>query len=339
MTYRLGQVVSGQAESYHYGHVKKVKKRWPRVLAIFALLVSLPCGGVWLASNNFAIQPEQVSAATDTVSQPEPVVEEPEQLPQTGPGSETNAEVQRFLHEWIQTNGKDRWGVYVEQIGQNRQIASVNADRQFELASLYKLFIPSVLATQVPIGEWAKTRTSNEEGRTIDRCVTDMLRVSDNTCGEALAARVSWSALDKYAQTSGYVFTHLNTTDYLKGTSRDTAALLKDLQAGRGFDPAVKDKMLSVMKEQRYNRGIPAGCQGCVVYNKTGDMNGSRHDAAIIEYEGKTYVLVIMSKGGSYQKIADLTQGILSKFKVPTSAQPATNTNSSSSPVLQQATH
>lgn len=319
MTYRQGRILDRRTEgySYYHGHLIKPKRKLPRALFALAMLILLPCFGVWLATNNFSTQPEQVLAETNPTAQALPVQQEPEKLPQVGPGSDTNAAVQRYLHEWTTENKKTKWAVYAEQIGPTKQVASVNADRQFGIGSLYKLFIPNALASSVPTEQWAKMQTSASEGRSIERCVSDMLRSSDNSCGEALAERIGWGTLNEQTRSNGYVFTNLNSTDYLKGTARDMATLLKDIQNKNGFSDQVRNRMLTAMKEQRLNKGIPAGCTGCVVYNKTGDADGFRNDAAIIERNGKTYVIVILSEGGSYQQIAELTKGILDKFEVP----------------------
>jgi hypothetical protein len=45
----------------------------------------------------------------------------------------------------------------------------------------------------------------------------------------------------------------------------------------------------------------------CEVANKTGDLSNVRHDAAIINDNGSTYALVIMTNGASYAQIAQLT--------------------------------
>ena len=67
---------------------------------------------------------------------------------------------------------------------------------------------------------------------------------------------------------------------------------------------------MDILKVQTWRKGIPAGCSGCIVYNKTGDLGFVRHDAAIVESPKAKYILAIFTDGASYSEIAQLTQRI-----------------------------
>ena len=314
MVYNRGHVLRGPDATYANGRVIKKKSQTKSVIFYVGLLVLSPCIGVWLARYNISTQPEQVYAATEQApAVSKPLVTEPP-LPQKAPDSETNPAVQRYLHQWVSDHGDASWGVYVEQLGAQRQLASVNADRQFDIASLYQLFLLRPMLDSMPSAKWAST-ASSEGGRTIDRCAQDILKFSDNTCANAFVDRIGWPGIEKQTADAGYVFTHLAGIDNVSGTARDAASVIKDIYSGNGYDAYVKDLALKSLKQQHNNQGIPAGCSGCTVYNKTGNGSGAHHDAAIVEFNGKTYALVIMSKYGSNQQLAELTDGILQRFK------------------------
>jgi beta-lactamase class A len=74
--------------------------------------------------------------------------------------------------------------------------------------------------------------------------------------------------------------------------------LLRKIVDGTAFSVEASAKMLEILNEQEFRRGIPAGLpQGAKVANKTGEISTVAHDAGIVYLPGrKPYVLVILTE-------------------------------------------
>jgi beta-lactamase class A len=82
-------------------------------------------------------------------------------------------------------------------------------------------------------------------------------------------------------------------------TARDLAILLEAIAHGRGLSKDTGAELLSILKAQEFNDGIPAGLPpGTRVAHKTGEITATWHDAALVYPEdGKPYTLVVLTRG------------------------------------------
>ena len=67
--------------------------------------------------------------------------------------------------------------------------------------------------------------------------------------------------------------------------------------------------LLEKMNRQIYRQGVPSGTDA-KVYDKVGFLWDYVHDAAIVRHPKGTYVIVVMTKGASYQRIAEITKQV-----------------------------
>ncbi len=222
-------------------------------------------------------------------------------VPQNSVLSPESKQLQRSIESWVKANSGATWSVQVSQVD-GELAASYRADQSYRIASLYKLFLLQPLASKVPSSNW--DGKINE--KTYKECVDAMLRLSDNPCAEAIGSRLGWSYVDKHLRSLGYGNTHLSVGD-ATGTAGDTTKLLQNLYSENGFDSLASTLELAAMGVPKKGEGIRSGCKDCKVYNKTGDIDGFKHDAALIEKNGHVYSVVILSQDGSWKQISDLT--------------------------------
>ena len=90
---------------------------------------------------------------------------------------------------------------------------------------------------------------------------------------------------------------------YRKGLSNSTTAndllmIMKAIANGKAGTKADSEKMIDILKDQKWNDMIPKYLPKEVeVAHKTGSITGVHHDAAIVYHpNGKKYVLVLLSK-------------------------------------------
>lgn len=82
-------------------------------------------------------------------------------------------------------------------------------------------------------------------------------------------------------------------------TARGLMQILLALARGKVVNPAASAEMVDILKQQRFNEGIPARLSlGVDVAHKTGWNEKMYHDAAIVYPPGRApYVLVILTQG------------------------------------------
>jgi len=245
-----------------------------------------------------SITPQVATAAAPPPQILTPAATEQAPLPQ-----DKSAELNNLMSSWAAQNKNQQWGIYLHQLIGGNATASYRPDQRFYPASIYKLLILETLFKKTPYSSWNKALSN---GMTITKCVDRMIRYSDNNCGIALGSYVGWTPATNQLKSLGLSNTALNTSDtQLHTTAGDVAKYLEYFYSDNSY-PNAKQFALNVMSQQVYRSGIPAGSSGCTVYDKIGDLNGFKHDAAVVNCPETTYVLVVMSKGGSYRQIADI---------------------------------
>ena len=99
-------------------------------------------------------------------------------------------------------------------------------------------------------------------------------------------------------------------------TANGLLKLLRLIADEKAYSKKASDEMLSIMLEQQYRSGIPAGLpKAARVAHKTGNISTVHHDAGIIYVEGrKPYVLVILTQFPAEQgrgtAVADVSRDI-----------------------------
>lgn len=191
-----------------------------------------------------------------------------------------------------------------ELTGENR-IAGYNQDQAWIPSSTYKLFVAYSTLLRIESGQYDRTDMITGT-KSLERCFSDMIVYSDNICAEALIAKIGRQNLTDEAHAIGSVNTSFVTTDNLTTTAFDLANLLAQLQAGQILElQSDRDILIDAMKLNIYKSGIPSGVDGTVA-DKVGFLDNLLNDASIIYTDKGIYVLVIMTEGASWDRIAAL---------------------------------
>lgn len=280
-------------------HAQEHKNTWRWIAVSLVLLLTLGMSGAVIKVFASVQQAQLELPKTAALAAPEPpkpvqpVILPVEALEMPG--------LQKELEDWSATK-QSQWGFYVQSLDDDRLNVNINETKQLQMASLYKLFLLKPLAQKLPAEAWG-TNTITE--RTYLACVEAMLAVSDNLCAEAIAGRLGWTSLHKVAQSDGYKTTTLNKTENLVSTPANVGLLLDRLYHGDGYDPKTKSIALQALARRKGTEAIRRACTGCTVYNKTGDIDGYKHDAAIVEKNGQSYIVVIFSKGSNWAELTE----------------------------------
>lgn len=303
------QTVSGWLRpSYYYVHGEKLHRQWARVfLACAVSLLVVALGFKMLMQSGMHTDALESSTPVST----EGIVVTPAQpVLATAPEDRSYAGLQTKVDEWIAQQKVGQWSVVVQDLKDPKNQVLAKEHETYRTASIYKLFLSIALAQKIPYSEWSTKTINTAAGvRSYAECVKLMISKSDNPCGEAIGTELGWVKAGAAIKDQGFSNTSINASE-IHTTARDTSHFLVGLNAGLWFTKEAKEAILKDMEDQKYRAGIPAGCTGCKVYNKTGEFSGYTHDAAIVTDGDSQYVVVVFSKGGSFAQIADLSKVI-----------------------------
>jgi len=211
------------------------------------------------------------------------------------------------------------------------QYWSLNGDQSFVAASTYKLPVLMKDAEDIASGraspndelcydpgDWEDGYfTDYEPGVCFTRAELDRRTAvySDNTAAHILVRYGGGAgALNAYARSYGATesaFYEPNTT-----TSNDLARLWQAEAQGRAGGAAAQAYLYPLLTHTNYEDGIPAGVPaGETVVHKVGFLNGELNDAALVEGGPRgSYVLTVVTDGGSWQLIAQVAQ-VVAQFE------------------------
>ena len=268
---------------------QKTRRHWWVMMAILLAVA----GGVWWLRSGEVLSP----AGVITESKPKPLPQPPK----------PDAGLQTIMATWAKEHPEHQWSIVIRELKNGEKFADYQADKVYEAASIYKLFLTYLLFQKVDLGQISDVSVSSQ-GRSwpLDYCLDLALRISDNPCAWAIGNYTGWTSSNPVLTAAGFKSTQLDITNGHRSSALDTANLLEGLYKAQLYTPEARDYLLAILKKQLYNKGIPVGCSGCEVANKTGDLPSVRHDAAIVTYGDKTYLLVIFTDGATYAQIAEL---------------------------------
>ena len=198
--------------------------------------------------------------------------------------------------------------IAIQQLDGDRWRASVRADDSLPSASTYKLYVAKWLFTQMEAGKTGWNDPILDT--TVTTCFDRMTIASTNPCAQEWLRQYGRDNMNQFVYGLGFsagtsftnpVATHTTANDLLK--------FMIGLNDGSLVGGAYRDRLLHSLSVHPYRYGIPTGSKGRVE-DKVGFLWDYVHDAAIVHHPKGTYVMVIMTKGQSYARIAELTREI-----------------------------
>jgi beta-lactamase class A len=229
--------------------------------------------------------------------------------------SKASSGLQALLRDWEASRYGD-YGLIVRELTGEQRYADWQPDKPFVTASTYKMFLAYTVFTKMDQGVITGGQKT-DIGWTVDACIEEMIINSTNHCAISLQNLVGWGEVDRMIHDAGFYSTMLNNQfgGEKYSTVRDETNFLLRVQAHSLMSANHSDYLLGLLKRQVWRGGIPSGVPpGTVVADKVGFYNGWVHDVAIVYSPKATYMLGIMSKGGSDPQFADLSRRVYNFF-------------------------
>lgn len=219
--------------------------------------------------------------------------------------SQTQHGLERLLADIVAQKGN--YGVSVIELGGLGRAANVNGNRTYVTASTFKLFVSYMVLKDMESGglHWEDVIT---DGLNVRQCFEEMIVRSANRCAIAYIGRYGAGNIVAKMHELGFASVQRNTTWW--ATPNDLALYMKKLEQGQLLQGESREFLLGLLKRQIWRYGIPTGIRGVAIADKVGFLDDYIHDVAIVYGPKGTYILAVMTKGGSYTGIADLARRV-----------------------------
>ena len=221
------------------------------------------------------------------------------------------------------------WSVYVKNLSADESI--VINDQPMKSASVMKLFIMGTVYKAMEAGELERTDE-------VMSLMNSMITVSDNEASNQLLYLLGderyedgIAKVDEFIREYGFSemtveyngfnnsATIMDSDNFNQVSAQDCGKLLEDIYRRTWVNRSVSNEIEEMLLNQHTRYKIPAGLpEGVLCGNKTGEMDTTENDAAIIYAEDCDYILVVLSsdwnsKDEAISRIASLS-GMVYEF-------------------------
>lgn len=232
------------------------------------------------------------------------------------------------------------YGVVVKNL-KSSEASYINEHRNFNAASLYKLWVMATVYKQIQDGKLKEDDILSEDVSvlnnifnidtqfetstgtitlTVREALDEMITVSDNYSALLLSEKIGLSAISSFLNENGFNESSIGSSGGSPTTTAyDTALFFEKLYKGDLANDKYTNEMLALLKSQQLNDEIPKYLPPEVtVAHKTGMIDNSLHDAGIVYSPKGDYIIAILSEGTSSEdfseKIAQLSKVVYDYF-------------------------
>lgn len=218
-----------------------------------------------------------------------------------------------------------------------------NEQKSFEIGSLYKLWIMSLVYQDIRDGKLSADESLTEDiallnkkfniasesaeftegsiSLTVKSALNQMITISHNYAALMLTEKVKVSRLRTWLEENGFKKSSVRTEGHNSpvSTPKDIALFYEKLYKGELADEESTKEMLDLLKNQKLTDGLPKYLPAeTVVASKTGEVGWFKHDSGIVLSEKEDYILVVMSESksppGAQERIAILSKAVYDYF-------------------------
>lgn len=245
------------------------------------------------------------SSHSEVTSTPEAAASTPDIPVETPVPSPTLRDTLQPQLESMISSLEGEWSIYVKDLSSNEEI--IINDHKGHSASLIKLFTAGRYEQAIRDGELQETDAGDyNEALMISNSDNDAWVNLETIIGHG-SYRNGYTSVTQFARNEGFSSTgrlvdqndNWNGNGGMNWTSvRDVGTCLDEIYHGTYVSADASEKILNLMKQQSHLNKIPAGLPaGTVCANKTGELDLTQNDAAIVYGPKTNYILVVMSDG------------------------------------------
>lgn len=188
------------------------------------------------------------------------------------------------------------------------ETVAYNEDKVYTSASLYKLYVTYAVLNKVDKGELTLDTPMDAVGGTVASYITKTITLSANKTASALAELVTWDYIEEFIHENGFTNTTFNLyqsggvtyTGTLQTTASDVTKIINKLYDKELLSETSTDYFINQLNNQQLTYALNRGLNDEVFFaHKTGILDDVSHDAGVVTYNDKEYVVTVMSDGWS----------------------------------------
>ena len=188
------------------------------------------------------------------------------------------------------------------------ETVAYNEDKVYTSASLYKLYVTYAVLNKVDKGELTLDTPMDAVGGTVASYITNTITLSANKTASALAELVTWDYIEEFIHENGFTNTTFNLyqsggvtyTGTLQTTASDVTKIINKLYDKELLSETSTDYFINQLNNQQLTYALNRGLTDEVFFaHKTGILDDVSHDAGVVTYNDKEYVVTVMSDGWS----------------------------------------
>lgn len=317
---------------YQYGSIAMRTRRRSRTqkklgkLLIFLLIIVISVYGLRAIAKSFY-------DGTDKITSPAT----PTHAPKASSGLKS-------VVEEALAGTKGTYGIVIKNI-KTGETYSVNEERPYEAASLYKLWVMTTAYNQIQQGKLkeidqmtqdvkvlndkfdiASEAAELAEGQvtfTVSQALEQMITISHNYAALILTEKVRLANVSSFLKENGFNDSTVGTNGGRPMTTpQDLALFFEKLYKRELVNPEYTGKMLNLLKNQKLNNKIPKYLPAeTTIAHKTGELGFFTHDAGIVYGTNGDYIIVVLSEStspkGAVERIAEVSQAVYNYFENP----------------------
>lgn len=190
--------------------------------------------------------------------------------------------------------------LYYKNLTTNESVI-VDGDRNYYMASLYKVIIAEYVLEAARIGKLSLNDVIGSPAITINNALKLIITESNNEYAQAIAEKYGWKNIESFIKAQFGIDFSFNTN--LLGNVKNIGMLFEYIAQSVKISDAESTYILQLLHQQERTTKLPKYLpKNIYSHNKTGEFEDYSHDAAIFYSPKANYVLVFMSKTGDPAK-------------------------------------
>lgn len=255
-------------------------------------------------------------------------------------GNKNSSGLEKLVNKVLQ-NDSNNYGVVIKNLATGEEY-NLNEHKQFETASLYKLWVMGLAYQEISEGKLKKNEFLSQDASilnnkfnipsdsadikdgvvsyTLSDAVNRMITVSDNYTALLLTEKLKLSKLAQFLKDNNFYESNIGSVNSQPVSSAsDIALFYEKLYENKLINADSSAGMLSLLKEQKINTKLPRYLPPYVkTAHKTGERDSFSHDAGIVFLPDNEYVLVVLSDtdnpSSANENIAKISEAVYQYF-------------------------
>jgi beta-lactamase class A len=312
-----------------------MKSSLPVIITIFVTACLSGYLGFHLARNDSSIYGQMISPL------PAQVLSPPKDEGGSSTPTPTEKPIESGIGKVVQTALAGTSGTYAVVVKDltTGETYVQNDHRQFEAASLYKLWVMAEAFVEIQSGSLDPNEvlsgniadlntafnispesaelTEGYVSLSVSDALSEMITISHNYAALLLVQRMGLPRITAFL--AAHHLTQSSVGESPQTTAADVAVFFDQLYSGRLANAAGTSQMLTLLKSQTLNDKLPKYLPpGIVIAHKTGELDDVTHDAGIVYSPKATYIIVVLTQSGSppdaQERISQVSQAVYNYF-------------------------